>query len=216
MDACRSGNDAFETKLAPYAQEIGEITTKLAVWRKERLPPPHALQSDFDHAAATVTQMLMGGIAVGGACVFMPHLQTLLPELIGLAEITDNPMLSSLGSAISRMVLSISLPTAYIRPVFTSLVDIARTSTSWRVRHRASSMIPAIFLRYLERWSDTDEVPKMLEVMLMSLEDENVDVRSNGSLSLAVVIRNSMLNKIETLQVRYDSPQKICPFYHIS
>ncbi|KAG8798609.1 hypothetical protein FRC17_007374 [Serendipita sp. 399] len=64
-------------------------------------------------------------------------------------------------------------------------------------------MIPAIFLRYLERWSDTDEVPKMLEVMLKSLEDENVDVRSNGSLSLAVVIRNSMLGKIETLQKRF-------------
>lgn len=62
-------------------------------------------------------------------------------------------------------------------------------------------MIPAIFLRYLETWSATDDVPKILEVMLASLEDENVEVRTNASVNLALVIRSSMQEKIGMLQV---------------
>lgn len=95
----------------------------------------------------------------------------------------------------------ISLPKVYIRPMFKSLVDIFRSSSSWRVRQRASTMIPAIFLRYLETWSATDDVPRILEVMLASLEDENVEVRTNASVNLALVIRSSMQEKIAMLQV---------------
>jgi hypothetical protein len=62
-------------------------------------------------------------------------------------------------------------------------------------------MIPAIFLRYLETWSATDDVPRILEVMLASLEDENVEVRTNASVNLALVIRSSMQEKIAMLQV---------------
>jgi proteasome activator subunit 4 len=126
------------------------------------------------------------------------------PELIGIAEITDNPMLSALSTGLSRMVLSISLPTLYIRPLFRSLVEMFQTSSSWRVRQRASSMIPAIFLRYLERWSDADDVPQMLEVMLKSLEDPNVEVRQSASVNLALVIRSSSLQlQILTLKKRF-------------
>jgi hypothetical protein len=66
-------------------------------------------------------------------------------------------------------------------------------------------MVSAIFLRYLERWSDTDDIPKILEVMLASLEDENVEVRSSASMNLALVIRSSMQNKISSLQVSQHS-----------
>jgi hypothetical protein len=201
MQACQTKEDPFETRKATFAPEIEKIATQLATWRKGRLPPPHALQSDFDRAAVTVMQILMGGLAMSGAFVFMPYLEKLLPELIGTAEITDNPTLSILGGAITRMVLAISLPTLYIRPLFKSLVDMFQSSASWRVRQRASGMIPAIFLRYLERWSEIDDVPKMLEVMLASLEDENVEVRTNASVNLALVIRGSMQGKIGTLQV---------------
>lgn len=203
LEACRTSTDPFLTRIAPYEAQMNEVASKLSQWRKERLAPPHALQSDFDRGAATVIQLLMGGISAPAAYVFMPSLQMLLPELIGIAEITDNPMLSSLSTTITRMVLSVTLPSAHIRPLFNTLVGIAQSSTSWRVRHRASSMIPAVFLRYLERWEDEEEVKKMLEVMLKSLEDENVDVRSNASLSLAVVIRNGMSGKIGTLQKRF-------------
>lgn len=154
----------------------------------------------IDHGFV-VMQLLMGGLSWSGAYVFMPYLERLLPELIGIAEITDNPTLSALGGAITRLILAISLPTIYIRPVFKALVNLFQSSNSWRVRQRASGMIPAIFLRYLERWSETDDVPKMLEVMLASLEDENVEVRTNASINLALVIRSSMQNKIGTLQV---------------
>lgn len=126
------------------------------------------------------------------------------PELIGIAEITDNPMLNALSTGLSRMVLSISLPTLYIRPLFRCLVDMFQASPSWRVRQRASTMIPAIFLRYLERWSDADDVPQMLEVMLKSLEDANVEVRQTASVNLALVIRSSTLQiQVLTLKKRF-------------
>lgn len=95
---------------------------------------------------------------------------------------------------------SLPFPTVYIRPLFNSLVDIFQSSSSWRVRQRASSLIPAVYLRYLERWSGVD-APKIFLVMLKSLEDENVEVRNTTSVNLALVIRSSMKGEIGNLQV---------------
>ncbi|CAG8591712.1 12397_t:CDS:10, partial [Acaulospora colombiana] len=201
MEACSSQEDVFKTRAAPYRQQFLDVTTKLAQWRKSRLPPPHSLQSDFDRGASTIMQMMMGAISSTSAYIYLPYLQHMLPELLQTVEITDNPMLTALGTGITRMILSVSLPTIYIRPLFKSLVDMFQTSLSWRVRQRSSSMVSAIFLRYLERWSDTDDIPKILEVMLASLEDENVEVRSSASMNLALVIRSSMQNKISSLQL---------------
>ncbi|PVG02608.1 hypothetical protein CPB86DRAFT_822639 [Serendipita vermifera] len=203
MKACSSQDDIFQTRVAPYRQQFLDVTAKLSQWRKSRLPPPHSLQSDFDRGASTIMQMMMGAISSTSAYIYLPYLQDMLPELLQTVEITDNPMLTALGTGITRMILSVSLPTIYIRPLFKSLVDMFQTSLSWRVRQRSSSMVSAIFLRYLERWSDIDDIPKILEVMLASLEDENVEVRSSASMNLALVIRSSMQNKISSLQKRF-------------
>lgn len=55
MKACETKEDPFETRKATYTPEMDKIAADLTKWRKERLPPPHALQSDFDHAAVTGT-----------------------------------------------------------------------------------------------------------------------------------------------------------------
>jgi hypothetical protein len=94
MKACKTLEDPFETRKANFAPQFQMVAKNLATWRKERLAPPHALQSDFDRAAATgkpaqcarlrVTdpypgmQMLMGGIAISSAYIFMPYLEKLL------------------------------------------------------------------------------------------------------------------------------------------
>lgn len=51
--ACEASDDAFHTRRATYRNEMDIVVNNLSRWRAERLPPPHALQSNFDRAAAT-------------------------------------------------------------------------------------------------------------------------------------------------------------------
>ena len=53
MQACKTLDDPFQTRKATFAPRFEVVARDLAKWRKERLAPPHALQSDFDRAAAT-------------------------------------------------------------------------------------------------------------------------------------------------------------------
>lgn len=78
MQACIKLDDPFETRKATFALQFETAAKDMAKWRKERLAPPHALQSDFDRAAATVMQMMMGGISISSAYIFMPYLDILL------------------------------------------------------------------------------------------------------------------------------------------
>lgn len=71
---------------------------------------------------------------------------------------------------------------------------------SWRVRQRTLILISGIYLRYIERWSEGD-VERMLEVMLTSLEDENVEVRTSTSNNLALIVRCSLRGQVGKLQV---------------
>jgi len=73
---------------------------------------------------------------------------------------------------------------------------------SWRVRQRTLILISGIYLRYIERWSEGD-VERMLEVMLTSLEDENIEVRTSTSNNLALIVRCSLRGQIGSLQVNW-------------
>lgn len=53
MKACATLEDPFETRNATFGPRFEKVAKDLAKWRKERLAPPHALQSDFDRGAAT-------------------------------------------------------------------------------------------------------------------------------------------------------------------
>ena len=75
-----------------------------------------------------------------------------------------------------------------------------KPSQSWRVRQRTLILISGIYLRYIERWSEGD-VKRMLEVMLTSLEDENIEVRTSTSNNLALIVRCSLRGQIGKLQV---------------
>ncbi|KAG2149717.1 armadillo-type protein [Suillus cothurnatus] len=173
-------------------------------WKNERFPPPRVSQSRYDKVGLTMLLWLWVSLYSPEACLVRPHAMALLPELLSMSELSDNPELQKYSSAVLRVFSSVHLPPSLTHIVLENLVSAIQSSESWRIRLHALPALVVFFYRNLLTIS-SNGVLKIMDVLLDCLSDENVEVREMSSKTLSGVVRCSQRQNIIPLKNRFIS-----------
>jgi len=97
---------------------------------------------------------------------------------------------------------AVPMPKHTIASVLRSIVDVIRTSESWKVRLYALPGLQVLYFRQLPSLSD-ETVDEILSVLEESLIDEVVEVRQAASETLSGILRCSSRTSVLALKDRF-------------
>jgi len=129
-----------------------------------------------------------------------PYIVSMLPEILRMTELNDNPELQSYSSGVLYIISSIPPSSAYISVILNIFVDAIKKSASWRLRLHALPTLVVFFYRNLLAITSED-TSKVMDVLLLCLSDENIEVREMASKTLSSVVRCSQRHSILPLKV---------------
>jgi len=204
LAACAESPDPLRIRQGFFSYHVQSIIDNLPKWKDERFSPPRVSQSRYDKVGLTMLLWLWVSLHSPEACLVRPHAMALLPELLSMSELSDNPELQKYSSAVLRVFSSGHLPPSLTHIVLENLVSAIQSSESWRIRLHALPALVVFFYRNLLTIS-SNGVLKIMDVLLDCLSDENVEVREMSSKTLAGVVRCSQRQNIIPLKNRFIS-----------
>ncbi|ESK98497.1 membrane protein [Moniliophthora roreri MCA 2997] len=200
--ACHTEADPLRIREVRYQKRMSEFTERLAKSKQERLPPPRVSQSEYDKVGLTLLQWIWVSSHGAQATLVFPYAVSLMPEMIQMSELSDNPELQNYSTA-AQYVLSAVTPLAeYIPVILDNFASAIKSSSSWRIRHHTLPAMIVFFYRNL-LYIPPEGVSKVMDVLLECLGDENVEVREMASKVLSGVVRCSQRQSIVPLKNRF-------------
>lgn len=112
---------------------IDGLVKTLEQARAVRLPAQHGSQT-YDKSATTILTWLWSSLNDFRITTVFPFTMKLLPELFKMQELADNPELTQLAKSVLVAISSLIYPPHLVAPTLQTLMDLLRTSDSWRVR----------------------------------------------------------------------------------
>ncbi|KAG1755009.1 uncharacterized protein EDB91DRAFT_1096702 [Suillus paluster] len=204
LAACTESSDPLQIRQGFFSDHVQSIIDNFPKWREERFPPPRVSQSRYDKVGLTMLLWLWVSLYSPEACLVRPHAMALLPELLSMSELSDNPELQKYSSSVLRLLSSSYLPSSLTHIVLDKLVSAIQSSESWRIRLHALPALVVFFYRNLLTISSSG-ILKVMDVLLDCLSDENVEVREMSSKTLSGVVRCSQRQNIIPLKNRFIS-----------
>jgi proteasome activator subunit 4 len=199
LEACVKSQDPLKLCHISYHHEVTTVLTEFARWREERLPPPRVTQSEYDkRGLAILTWTWLLAYSPQASLVF-PYAVILMPEILRMTNIQDNPELQALSSGVLYVLSSVATPKQYVGVIFDHLVDAITTSNSWRTRRYALPVVLAFYFRNL-LMVPPETISKLTKVLVDCLRDENIEVREMAAKVLSGVVRCSQRNSILSLK----------------
>ncbi|KAH7927359.1 hypothetical protein BV22DRAFT_1031842 [Leucogyrophana mollusca] len=202
--ACRERAKPLHTDGSLLDSHIQSIIQALPGWKEERLPPPRVSQSQYDKVGMTILLWLWISFHGAEVSLVLPHAVSLLPEMLKMSELNDNPELQKYSSAVMNALSTLYLSQEFVDEILESLIASIKSSTSWRLRLHALPALVVFFYRNLMSMSPS-AVSKVMEVLLECLSDENVEVREMSSKTLSGIVRCSQRQSIIPLKKRFVS-----------
>ncbi|KAF9270517.1 hypothetical protein L218DRAFT_889040 [Marasmius fiardii PR-910] len=196
--------DPLRIREAPYKDRMARFATQLMTWRGERLPPPRVSLSEYDKVGLTLLQWLWVSAHGAQASLVFPYAVSLMPEIIRMSELNDNPDLQNYSTAVQYILSAITPLSDYIPTILDMFAGAIKSSESWRIRHHTLPAMIVFFYRNL-LYIPPESVTKIMEVLLECLADENVEVREMASKMLSGVVRCSQRQSIVSLKNRFVS-----------
>ncbi|EGO02735.1 hypothetical protein SERLA73DRAFT_102663 [Serpula lacrymans var. lacrymans S7.3] len=204
LHACKTMKDPLHIRDNLYGKHVNETVQKLSKYKGERLPPPRVNQSEYD--TISLTMLLWVWISSHGpqACLVFPSAISMLPEILKMLELNDNSELQKYATGVLYVLSAVHLPSEYVGAVLEALVSSIKDSTSWRIRLNALPALVVFFYRNLLTTS-SDDVSRVMDLLLDCLSDENVEVREMSSQVLSGIVRCSQRQSITPLKNRFVS-----------
>jgi len=204
LASCDENPDPLRTRDSVFEDRFQYIIQQLARWKDERFPPPRVSQSQFDKVGLTMLLWFWVSFHGSEACLAFPSALKMLPEILNMSELSDNPELQKYSSAVLQVMSGVYLPPTHTEIVLEKLVEAIQVSKSWRIRLHTLPALVMFFYRNLLMISPTG-VSKVMEVLLDCLADENVEVREMSSKTLSSIVRCSQRQNIIPLKSRFIS-----------
>ncbi|KAG7099513.1 hypothetical protein E1B28_001358 [Marasmius oreades] len=204
LKACHDRGDPLRIRDAPYKDRMTHFATQLAKWRAERLPPPRVSLSEYDKVGLTLLQWIWVSAHGAQASLVFPYAVALMPEIIRMSELNDNPDLQNYSTAVQYVLSAITPLSDYIPTILDTFAGAIKSSESWRIRHHTLPAMIVFFYRNL-LYIPPEGVSRVMEVLLECLADENVEVREMASKMLSGVVRCSQRQSIVPLKNRFIS-----------
>ncbi|KAG9314593.1 hypothetical protein JVU11DRAFT_5396 [Chiua virens] len=202
--ACRETEDPLDTRESVFDDQVQQTVLQLSEWKNQRFPPPRVSQSQFDKVGLTMLLWLWVAFHGSEACLAFPSAMKMLPEILNMSELNDNPELQKYSSAVLQVMSSVHLPATFAEAVVDKLVQAIQISKSWRIRLHTLPALVMFFYRNLLMISPAD-ISKVMDVLLECLADENVEVREMSSRTLSGIVRCSQRQNIIPLKNRFIS-----------
>ncbi|KAF9015006.1 hypothetical protein BDQ17DRAFT_1418131 [Cyathus striatus] len=202
--ACQNESDPLRIRNVPFVSEVDLMLRNMEKWRNERLAPPRANQSEYDKTGLTLLQWIWVTAHSAEAASAFPYVLRLMPEILHMTELSDNPELQSYSTAVLYIISAVIPPVEYFEVILKNFADAIKSSKSWRIRLNALPALVVFFYRNLLSISQ-DGVVQVMDVLLECLADENVEVRSMASKALSGVVRCSQRQSIIPLKNRFVS-----------
>ncbi|KAG6381418.1 armadillo-type protein [Boletus reticuloceps] len=202
LASCSKTQDPLGTQESVFDDRFQEVTQQLAEWKDQRFSPPRVSQSQFDKVGLTMLLWLWVSFHGSEACLAFPSAMKMLPEILNMSELNDNPELQKYSSAVLQVISGIYLPATFAEAVLERLVEAIQFSKSWRIRLHTLPALVMFFYRNLLMISPTG-VSKVMDVLLECLGDENVEVREMSSKTLSGIVRCSQRQNIIPLKNQF-------------
>lgn len=204
LATCKREIDPLGIRNARHIKHVQGFLNRFPTWRMERLPPPRVAQSQYDKVSLLLLSWLWTLIYCPEASLSFSYIIPLLPEIIKMTELNDNPELSALSSGILLMLSSITPPREYIELILNEMIISIMSSLSRKIK---ITVLPIITVFYYRNILDISEEcsSKLLEAVISCLSDENVEVREIAAKLLSGLLRCSQRRKILPLRDRFVS-----------
>ncbi|KZS93077.1 ARM repeat-containing protein [Sistotremastrum niveocremeum HHB9708] len=202
MEACRQQSDPFQIRRARHLDRVETFVKYFPQWREERLPAPRVSQSQYDKTGLTLLQWIWNTSHGAHAPSLFPYVLPLIPEILRMSELSDNPELIKYSVSVLFILSAVTPPHEMIEPVANTIMEVIKTSTSWKVRHNALPALIVFFYRNLPNFSQR-AIQNITEILVVCLSDENVEVRTIASKVFSGVVRCSQRSQIPSLRKRF-------------
>ncbi|KAG2113318.1 hypothetical protein BD769DRAFT_1754600 [Suillus cothurnatus] len=121
--ACAGSPDPLQIRQGFFSYHVQSIIDNLPKWKDEQFPPPRVSQSRYYKVGLTMLLWLWVSLYSPEACLVRPHAMALLPELLSMSELSDNPELQKYSGAALRVFSSVHLPSSLTQIVLENLVS---------------------------------------------------------------------------------------------
>ncbi|KAL1709113.1 hypothetical protein EV121DRAFT_267575 [Schizophyllum commune] len=202
LESCRIQQDPLQTRNAGFMPHIQAILDKLPQWRQERLPPPRTSLSEYDRVSLTLLSWAWIVAHSSNAPLLYPYAVSMMPEIISMAELQDNPELQRYSNAVLFVLAGNVPPAEQVEIILDNFVTAIKSSTSWRIRQSAMPTLVVYFYRNMMAISPAG-VKRTMSAVLDCLADENVEVREMASKALSGIVRSSQRQSIVPLKNRF-------------
>ncbi|KAL1690120.1 hypothetical protein GGG16DRAFT_125867 [Schizophyllum commune] len=202
LESCRIQQDPLQTRNAGFMPYIQAILDKLPQWRQERLPPPRTSLSEYDRVSLTLLSWAWIVAHSSNAPLLYPYAVSMMPEIISMAELQDNPELQRYSNAVLFVLAGNVPPAEQVEIILDNFVTAIKSSTSWRIRQSAMPTLVVYFYRNMMAISPAG-VKRTMSAVLDCLADENVEVREMASKALSGIVRSSQRQSIIPLKNRF-------------
>ena len=116
-----------------FETSVVELKSKLEHWRSIRQPSSSGAQQ-YDRASLSILAWTWASATDHRIGTVYPFVGHLVPEMFRAQELLDNQELKDLARSVLAAIAGLPYPVALVRPVLSTLVNLLRTSASWRVR----------------------------------------------------------------------------------
>ncbi|KAL0578024.1 Proteasome activator BLM10 [Marasmius crinis-equi] len=205
IKACQDDRgDPLHIREVRYQDRMARFNTQFAKWRGERLPPPRVSLSEYDKVGLTLLQWIWISGHGSQASLVFPYAVALMPEIIRMSELNDNPELQNYSTAVQYVLSAVTPLSDYIPAILNTFAGAIKSSESWRIRHHTLPAMIVFFYRNLLS-IPPEGAAKVMDVLLECLADENVEVREMASKMLSGVVRCSQRQSIMPLKNKFVS-----------
>ncbi|EJU01100.1 hypothetical protein DACRYDRAFT_22883 [Dacryopinax primogenitus] len=182
--------------------EFLQLIAQLPKWREERLHGAMAPYSTYDKVAGTLVRFLFGMLHDINAAMAFQYILPMIPELFRMLIMEDSTDLAARSAMLLIRMNGVPMPRNTLSSVLSTLFDVIRTSTSWKVRLYAIPGLQVLYFRQLPSLSD-ETVEDILSVLEESLMDEVVEVRQAASDTLSGILRCSSRHSVISFKDRF-------------
>lgn len=204
LRACGDGsnNDPLLMNSPAFLPQMAEMQEQLTRSREERLPPPRVSQSEYDKCGLSILTWIWLLAHSPQAGLVFPYAVSLIPEVLRMTNIQDNPELQVMSSAVLYLLASVAAPKQYVGVILDHFIEAITKSDSWRIRRHALPVVLVFYFRNLLS-IPPQTMSKLMDVLIDCLKDENIEVREMAAKVLAGVVRCSQRHRIPSLKTAF-------------
>ncbi|PAV21860.1 ARM repeat-containing [Pyrrhoderma noxium] len=204
LTSCKEEKDPLGIRKPRYIEHVNSLLSKFSIWRTERLPPPRVTHSQYDKVSLMLLNWLWTLSFNLEASLAFPYVIPLLPDVIKMTELNDNPELSAFSSGLLLLLSSTTPPREYIGLILDEMITSVRSTSSRKIKITVLPILTIFYYRNILEISE-ELSSQLLEVVISCLADENVEVRSIAAKLLSGLLRCSQRRNILPLRDRFVS-----------